>query len=93
MADESSLVAVHGLNGHPLETWKHDESGVMWLKDLLPGVLPNVRIMTYGYNANLKNFTEKQDFRQISSKLLSELVDYRRDYDVRALNNNSSDPM
>jgi hypothetical protein len=56
-------------------TWTHKRSGVMWLKDLLPEALPNVRIMTFGYNARFKNFTAQQDLRSISSKLLSELVD------------------
>ena len=29
----------------------------MWLKELLPAALPNVRIMTFGYNAAFRNFT------------------------------------
>lgn len=75
----SSLVAIHGLNGHAFETWTHKQSRVMWLRDLLPQHLPNIRIMTYGYNAKFRNFTGRQDMRSISSKLLAELVDLRRD--------------
>jgi len=54
----------------------------MWLRDLLPQELPNVRIMTYGYNAKFRNFTAQQDLRNISMKLLSELVDLRRTEEV-----------
>ncbi|KZN89782.1 Protein SERAC1 [Penicillium chrysogenum] len=71
------LVAIHGLNGDAIDTWTHQKTRVMWLKDLLPEALPNIRIMTFGYNARFKNFTAQQDLRSISSKLLNELVDFR----------------
>jgi len=47
----SSVVAVHGLNGGSFRTWT--EGGVLWIRDLLCTKLPNPRIMTFGYNANL----------------------------------------
>ena len=53
------------------------------MKDLLPEALPNIRIMTFGYNARFKNFTAQQDLRSISSKLLNELVDFRTTEEVR----------
>lgn len=56
----------------------------MWLRDLLPPALPNIRIMTYGYNAKFRNFTAQQDIRSISAKLLAELVDLRRTEEVRS---------
>ena len=77
-----SLVAVHGLNGHAFDTWTHKESKVMWLRDLLPQLIPNIRIMTYGYNANFRDLTGHQDLRHIASKLLAELVDLRRSSEV-----------
>lgn len=49
----------------------------MWLRDLLPQVMPNIRIMTYGYNASFLNYTAKQDVRSIAAKLLAELSDLR----------------
>ncbi|KGO72683.1 Tetratricopeptide-like helical [Penicillium italicum] len=71
------LVAIHGLNGDAIDTWPHKETKVMWLEDLLPEAIPNIRIMTYGYNARFKSFTAQQDLRSISYKLLAELVDLR----------------
>lgn len=44
----------------------------MWLRDLLTQVMPNIRIMTYGYNASFLNYTAKQDGRSIAAKLLAE---------------------
>lgn len=49
----------------------------MWLRDLLPEAMPNIRIMTYGYNAAFRNFTGHQDIRNIATKLLAELADLR----------------
>jgi hypothetical protein len=54
----------------------------MWLRDLLPAAIPDIRIMTFRYNARFKNFTTQQDLRSISLKLLAELVDLRTTEDV-----------
>jgi hypothetical protein len=54
----------------------------MWLRDLLPQLVPNIRIMTFGYNAKFFNFTGHQDLRNITNKLLSELVDLRTSAEV-----------
>nr|KMM72094.1 TPR repeat:NB-ARC [Coccidioides posadasii RMSCC 3488] len=76
------LVAIHGLNGDPIKTWTHGETGVMWLRDLLPKVIPNIRVMTFGYNARFNSFTAQQDLRSIATKLLAELVDVRTTEDA-----------
>jgi hypothetical protein len=56
----------------------------MWLRDLLPAPIPDIRIMTFGYNARFKNFTAQQDQRSISLKLLAELVDLRTAEDEKS---------
>ncbi|EAS28259.3 uncharacterized protein CIMG_09463 [Coccidioides immitis RS] len=78
------LVAIHGLNGDPIKTWTHGETGVMWLKDLLPEAIPNIRIMTFGFNACLNSFTARLDLHAISTKLLTELVDVRTTEDEKS---------
>ncbi|PYH45433.1 LipA and NB-ARC domain protein [Aspergillus saccharolyticus JOP 1030-1] len=58
------IVFVHGLNGHAYNTWASNhngkDSGTFWPADLLPDVLgpSRVRILTYGYNANVTAFTD-----------------------------------
>ncbi|KAI9745755.1 MAG: hypothetical protein M1835_002582, partial [Candelina submexicana] len=54
------IVAIHGLNGHPLKSWtttKHEQDSPpqSWLSDpeLLPRALKQARILTWGYNANV----------------------------------------
>ncbi|CAD6445354.1 8ad7835d-6f7e-4b73-9b34-45a7e0e1eebb [Sclerotinia trifoliorum] len=48
------IIAIHGQNGHPIESWTNRDNGVLWLRDLLPGVLETnpgvkVRVLSYGY--------------------------------------------
>lgn len=53
-AYDIDVVAIHGLNGHPLKTWKHSD-GTLWLRDLLPGLLPGANVYTYGYPSEFFN--------------------------------------
>ena len=53
-----SIVAVHGLYGNALQTWTSDQSKALWLRDaeMLPKAVPNARILTWGYNADVHAF-------------------------------------
>ena len=51
-ADDHSIVFLHGLTGGRLTTFTHG-NGKCWPRDFLPQVLPNARIMSYGYDANV----------------------------------------
>ncbi|ATZ47658.1 hypothetical protein BCIN_02g09140 [Botrytis cinerea B05.10] len=63
---EVDIVLVHGLNGHPQHTWTA-KNGIFWPTALLPVTFsskdPNksakVRILVYGYNADVVAFAEK----------------------------------
>lgn len=48
-----SIVAVHGLAVHPMDTWVHRTTKVNWLSDkaMLPAALPRARIMAYNYES------------------------------------------
>lgn len=54
------IVFVHGLNGHPYNTWATHKPDTFWPADLLPHDLQNerCRILTYGYDANVAVFTD-----------------------------------
>jgi hypothetical protein len=65
-----SVIAVTGLAGHALSSWKSRHTRHMWLKDFLPMDIKNIRIMTYGYDSSLIEF-ERNDMR---------LVDYKRNF-------------
>ncbi|KFY52472.1 hypothetical protein V496_08418, partial [Pseudogymnoascus sp. VKM F-4515 (FW-2607)] len=51
------IVLVHGLNGHPLNTWTA-KNGVFWPSQLLPVTLrqAKARVLVYGYNADVYTF-------------------------------------
>ena len=51
------IVLVHGLNGHPQNTWTA-KNGVFWPQDLLPVTLKSAkaRVLVYGYNADVYTF-------------------------------------
>jgi hypothetical protein len=55
-----SVVFVHGLEGHPYKTWVGKKNKVFWPAELLPKDLlkrkENVRILVYGYNADVYAF-------------------------------------
>ncbi|PKX92170.1 LipA and NB-ARC domain protein [Aspergillus novofumigatus IBT 16806] len=73
------IVFVHGLNGHPYNTWSTKEPPIFWPADLLPSLLEpcKVRILTYGYNANVTAFTDgasKDHIHQHAETLASTLA-------------------
>ncbi|KAF5868478.1 uncharacterized protein Bfra_012389 [Botrytis fragariae] len=48
------IIAIHGQNGHPINSWTNRDNGVLWLRDLLPGILEThpgvkIRVLSYGY--------------------------------------------
>lgn len=53
------IVFIHGLNGHPYNSWA-SHNNLFWPVDLLPDILgpKRVRILTYGYDANVHAFTD-----------------------------------
>lgn len=46
------IIAIHGLNGSSVNTWKND-NGTLWLRDLLPNDIPGARIHSFGYPSKL----------------------------------------
>ena len=79
MLTQPSIIAVHGLNGHPFRTWTTNETKKFWLgdADLLPSHLRRARILTFGYNAAvtaLLGGTSSDRILQHAQTLIAELV-------------------
>ena len=55
-----SVIAITGLGGHAFGSWRSRISTEcpldrpMWLRDFLPQIFPNARVMTYGYDSSLR---------------------------------------
>ena len=71
------FVAVHGMGGHPLQSFTNAETGCCWIRDLLPSSFPHSRVFSYGYPADFltKVHTSLSDQ---AMKLCSVLGNYDR---------------
>lgn len=72
---------MHGLNGHPINTFKH-ENGTVWIENLLPteSKFEKVRIMTFGYDARTFDISKPVSdlrFSQIADQLINEIARVR----------------
>ena len=50
------IVFVHGLTGSSHETWLHKERNVHWPSQLLGQNIPDARILSFGYDADIVHF-------------------------------------
>jgi len=65
------VIAVTGLAGHAFGSWRSHATQQMWLKDLLPHDVQNIRVMSYGYDSSLIGHGKTSDNR---------LLDYQRHF-------------
>jgi protein SERAC1 len=84
------VVFVHGLNGHPYNTWATVKPAVYWPADLLPSALEDqkCRLLTYGYDANITAFTDgtsKDRIHNHAEHLSSQLVANRSVSDTASM--------
>lgn len=70
---------MHGLDGDAIETWTHPKSKALWLKDFLPLQIPDVRIMTFGYNTDAAFRQSTAEVVDLAKSLLAGLVDKREE--------------
>jgi hypothetical protein len=71
-------VAVHGLGGDAINSWTHQKSKAFWLRDFLPHQIPDARIMTFGYNADIAFGQSTAEIVDHAKSLLASLVDRER---------------
>ena len=71
------IVAVHGLNGDPTNTWTDAKTKAFWLKDFLHHDLKGARIMTFGYNADIAFGNTTASIKDHAMDLLGCLIDER----------------
>ncbi|KAL2063771.1 hypothetical protein VTL71DRAFT_5576 [Oculimacula yallundae] len=75
------IIALHGLNGHRENTWT-TKKNVNWLRDadMLSSIIPNARIMSWGYDANTHSTKglSAQYLYNIAQNLVSDLSLHRR---------------
>jgi hypothetical protein len=78
-----SVIALSGLSSHAFGSWKSPSaSHIMWLRDVLRADFPNFRILTWGYDSDLKDPTSTSSIMDFSRGLLN-AVHSARDGNVR----------
>src|SRR5271156_1339560 len=91
MFTDSSIVFVHGLTGNRETTWTDKSSKIFWPRDLLKADLPDVRIMTFGYDADIVHFWDMASQNRIGNhaqNLVNALAQIRERSDKVTLGNN-----
>ncbi|KAK3377154.1 hypothetical protein B0T24DRAFT_511186, partial [Lasiosphaeria ovina] len=76
-----SIVFIHGLTGDRERTWRAEEASSPWPQILLPSIIPNARILTFGYDAYVADWRRVVSESRISNyawKLLTELSKFRQ---------------
>lgn len=72
----ADIVFVHGLNGNREQTWT--VASTFWPQDLLPNDLPHVRVIAWGYNANVLHISMPSSQNSIFGHVHSLLQDIER---------------
>ncbi|KAF5535202.1 ankyrin repeat [Fusarium phyllophilum] len=78
-ADAVDLVAVHGLGGHLMKTWRHAETKASWLEEFIPQDIKNARVMTYGYESHVAFSKSTAGVEEFAKDLLARLAMVRQD--------------
>ncbi|SLM34305.1 P-loop containing nucleoside triphosphate hydrolase [Lasallia pustulata] len=67
------IVFVHGLTGAPANTWLHTASGMYWPATLLSRDVPNSRILSFGYDADVVKFWNPTSQNRVGNHALNML--------------------
>lgn len=74
----ADIIFIHGLFGHPVESFKAPGSKKVWARDFVPEAMPGVRVFTFGYDAH--HFSSgKGQVPQFARALLEQLVAKRKE--------------
>lgn len=72
------VIAVTGLGGHALGSFRSADGVSVWLRDFAPEDVPRARIITYGYNTAVVDSESNEGIDDLASTLLDRLVGFRR---------------
>ena len=77
-----SIVFVHGLTGKRTTTWLADGAARPWPQELLSEKIPEARILTYGYDADVVHFIKPAGQNTVcehAKNLVGDLTNRRRE--------------
>jgi surfactin synthase thioesterase subunit len=71
------VVAITGLGGHAMGSFRSTDGSFLWLRDVLPKTLPEARVLTYGYDTALVKNKSKESIRDLAKVFLDALSGFR----------------
>lgn len=74
---EVDIVAVTGLGGHALGSFRSSSGSTAWLRDFMPNDLPWARAITYGYDTTLTGSVSIQSISDLAKSFLDALDVFR----------------
>ena len=72
------VVAVTGLGGHALGSFRSSDGTTVWLRDFGPSDIPKARWITYGYDSAIAASDSHQGVRELAHTFLDGLASFRR---------------
>lgn len=87
-----SLVFAHGLDRDIIDSWTHKGSGKCWIKDFLPDLFPDARILTSDTTHSNTFGKSSLTLFQHAEALVENLTRYRARPKVGAATSKSADP-
>ena len=68
-------MALTGLGGHALGSWRSPTGWEVWLRDFLPKDMEDVRVLLYGYDTSIlrTNSIWKEHFHSLAISMLDSL--------------------
>jgi hypothetical protein len=75
---ELDIIAITGLGGHALGSFRSADGKFIWLRDFGPRDIPKARFITYGYNTKVVASKNTKGVAALASTLLDGLVKFRR---------------
>lgn len=81
-----SIIAVTGLAGHAIGSWRSPTGSDVWIRDFLPDdeVIDKCRILTFGYNSDLLDSTNDSSIKDYARRLLTDVQATRQQESVYA---------
>lgn len=73
------IITIHGLSGHPQNTWTNFDTQHYWPSNSLPEDIPKSRIMAFGYNTSTSPLNRSTAIiSDIAKQLISHLINKRK---------------
>ncbi|KAF2107778.1 Alpha/Beta hydrolase protein [Lophiotrema nucula] len=76
------IIFIHGLGGHRERTWRANGASNPWPQTLLPSKVPNARILTFGYGADVADWVRMVSANSLGNhamNLLTAIATYREE--------------